>query len=296
MDIDPRTNPNPIAPQALRNRQSAGPQELEHENSERLRSLAPASRANPTFPLLLLLLLAAIGLAVASCTGSRDPGAALVPPEPPASPAADEVAGPPEPVISSSFAAIHAEAEQEVPPPPPDFESPTFEELGSVERGASPSDDAPLPKHSAEQDLQEVAESHSETSRELGRSHEPVYVIDDLLFESGSARLESSVRSTLDRLVERLRLGDLDYVLEIRGHTDSTGAEPLNQRLAELRARAVRDHLRLVGGVPEDRLVTVAFGEQLPIADDSHPGSFSRNRRVTVRVLVERAESAPSQE
>jgi outer membrane protein OmpA-like peptidoglycan-associated protein len=57
-------------------------------------------------------------------------------------------------------------------------------------------------------------------------------------------------------------------VVEVAGHTDSTGSESYNQSLSERRASSVSSYLTSQG-VIQDRLITVGMGELRPVADNS---------------------------
>jgi outer membrane protein OmpA-like peptidoglycan-associated protein len=54
-------------------------------------------------------------------------------------------------------------------------------------------------------------------------------------------------------------------LIEITGHTDSTGSDAHNQQLSEQRANSVASYFRSRQVVPQ-RLVTEGFGERFPIA------------------------------
>ena len=55
-------------------------------------------------------------------------------------------------------------------------------------------------------------------------------------------------------------------VVEVAGHTDSTGSESYNQNLSERRAGSVAQYLE-TQGVMQQRMITVGMGESLPVAD-----------------------------
>ena len=80
-------------------------------------------------------------------------------------------------------------------------------------------------------------------------------------------------------------------LIYLRGHTDSGGSDEANMRASLARAEAVRDWL-VENGVAEDRIRTIAFGEQNPIAPNAHPDGTpdedgrAANRRVEIEVLT----------
>jgi len=68
-------------------------------------------------------------------------------------------------------------------------------------------------------------------------------------------------------------------LLEVAGHTDSTGADAYNQTLSERRASTVGQYLSS-RGVSSQRIITVGAGETHPIASNDTPEGRQANRRV----------------
>ncbi len=73
-------------------------------------------------------------------------------------------------------------------------------------------------------------------------------------------------------------------VVEVAGHTDSTGSDSYNQSLSERRAASVSTYLR-GQGVNSERLITVGMGEQRPVADNSTDAGRQANRRVEITMV-----------
>ena len=73
-------------------------------------------------------------------------------------------------------------------------------------------------------------------------------------------------------------------VVEVAGHTDSTGSDAYNQGLSERRASSVANYLR-GRGIMTDRLITVGMGESRPIADNSTSAGRQANRRVEITMV-----------
>ena len=73
-------------------------------------------------------------------------------------------------------------------------------------------------------------------------------------------------------------------VVEVAGHTDSTGSDAYNQGLSERRASSVANYLRSQG-IMTDRLITVGMGESRPIADNSTATGRQANRRVEITMV-----------
>lgn len=73
-------------------------------------------------------------------------------------------------------------------------------------------------------------------------------------------------------------------VVEVAGHTDSTGSEAYNQSLSERRAGSVATYLS-GHGVMGERLITVGMGELKPIADNGSVNGRQANRRVEITMV-----------
>jgi outer membrane protein OmpA-like peptidoglycan-associated protein len=73
-------------------------------------------------------------------------------------------------------------------------------------------------------------------------------------------------------------------VLELAGNTDSVGSQAYNQALGERRATAVFDYLK-AKGIAANRLKTVSYGKDKPVATNSTDAGRAENRRVAITIL-----------
>lgn len=73
-------------------------------------------------------------------------------------------------------------------------------------------------------------------------------------------------------------------IIEVMGHTDSTGAEAYNQKLSERRAAGVGGYL-VAQGIDARRVVTQGFGGRSPIASNDTAEGKQQNRRVELRLV-----------
>jgi outer membrane protein OmpA-like peptidoglycan-associated protein len=113
-------------------------------------------------------------------------------------------------------------------------------------------------------------------------------------FETNSAELDESAKAALADIVSRNR-GLSGYMVEVEGFTDSTGPEELNQRLSQRRANAVLAYLTEVSSVPVRRIpISRGMGPTRPVATNDSADGRAQNRRVEVKVLVNRGLSSPS--
>lgn len=72
-------------------------------------------------------------------------------------------------------------------------------------------------------------------------------------------------------------------LIDVYGHTDSTGSADYNQGLSERRALAVADYLSAQGVDPR-RFSIIGLGDTQPIASNATPEGRAENRRVEIRL------------
>jgi outer membrane protein OmpA-like peptidoglycan-associated protein len=105
----------------------------------------------------------------------------------------------------------------------------------------------------------------------------------NVTFATDSADLRPAFFDVLNSVGKVLKEFD-QTVVEVAGHTDSTGSEGYNQALSERRASSVSLYLegRGIGG---QRLLTVGMGEQRPVADNATVEGRQANRRVELTMV-----------
>jgi outer membrane protein OmpA-like peptidoglycan-associated protein len=79
------------------------------------------------------------------------------------------------------------------------------------------------------------------------------------------------------------------YLIEVTGYADASGDAKMNEKLSEDRAKAVVGYLIQQGGVPVRHIVAPgAMGEYGPVASNETPAGREENRRVEIKVLLNR--------
>jgi OmpA-OmpF porin, OOP family len=107
-------------------------------------------------------------------------------------------------------------------------------------------------------------------------------------FAVKSSKLTEKARQELDALVQSVK-DDKGFMIEVAGFADSTGNAELNQELSQKRAQAVVQYLQEEGNVPLRRILAPAgLGTSHSVADNATKQGRQQNRRVEVRVLVNR--------
>ena len=70
----------------------------------------------------------------------------------------------------------------------------------------------------------------------------------------------------------------------VEGHADERGTRDYNLALGERRANAAKNYLVSLG-VAADRISTVSYGKERPVALGSDEASWAQNRRAVTVVL-----------
>jgi outer membrane protein OmpA-like peptidoglycan-associated protein len=105
-------------------------------------------------------------------------------------------------------------------------------------------------------------------------------------FRTGSAVLTPDSKSKLDEIATKA-LNSKGYVLEVSGYTDATGSVARNRMLSQRRADAVIRYLVENHDIPLRRIVTpYGYGESHAIADNTTRDGRAENRRVEIKLLV----------
>lgn len=126
------------------------------------------------------------------------------------------------------------------------------------------------------------AELSNFKSRETARG--TVLSLPEVLFDANRAELAAGSERALDSLVAFLRRNPQRRVV-VEGHADDTGSKDANLKLSLARANAVKAYLSRQG-IDGQRMLTLAHGDNYPVAANDTAEGRQRNRRV--EILIER--------
>jgi outer membrane protein OmpA-like peptidoglycan-associated protein len=108
----------------------------------------------------------------------------------------------------------------------------------------------------------------------------------DIYFPADGSALDDAAKADLDTLAASTK-GLEGYLIEVAGYASSTGSKQVNQKLSEERAAAVAQYLRNKDNVPMRRFVVPgSYGATHPAATNTDPQGRALNRRVDVKVIV----------
>jgi peptidoglycan-associated lipoprotein len=114
--------------------------------------------------------------------------------------------------------------------------------------------------------------------------YEVVLSDDSVKFPVDRRALSPEAEARLAELAQRLKSENRNVYLEIQGHTDASGPPEYNDQLGQARAESVRKYLSRQG-VALNRMATVSYGEEAPVATNEMPEGRAQNRRVVIVVL-----------
>lgn len=109
-----------------------------------------------------------------------------------------------------------------------------------------------------------------------------VLTLDDVLFDTGRSELKSGSRRTLDQIAQFLNEYP-ERKVQIEGFTDSQGGNDFNLELSQKRADSVASAI-IQRGIAADRVRSMGYGEEFPVASNENSGSRQLNRRVEIIV------------
>jgi len=136
----------------------------------------------------------------------------------------------------------------------------------------------------------------AEARQEVARVDERVTALDEydvqelvsVTFRTNSAVLSPQAKEQLDTLAAKANEAK-GYVIEVAGHTDSTGSEGKNFRLSRQRADAVIQYLAVNHKIPLRRFVApMGYGKTTAVAENTTAAGRAQNRRVEVKMLLNR--------
>jgi outer membrane protein OmpA-like peptidoglycan-associated protein len=139
----------------------------------------------------------------------------------------------------------------------------------------------------------------AEARKESTAANERITALDDydvqetaaVTFRVNSAVLSAEAKQQLDEFAAKTADAK-GFTIEVAGHTDSTGSEAKNFQLSRQRADAVVQYLAVNHKIPLRRFVTpMGYGKTEALADNTTAAGRAQNRRVEVKMLLNRGMS-----
>ena len=147
-----------------------------------------------------------------------------------------------------ALAACQKKAPEELPPPP-------------TETAPAP---APAPSGPGVGSQQHFIDA-------VGQQHTVVY------FDTDQYNIDAEDQAKLQRQAQYFsQYSQVNFTIE--GHADERGTREYNLALGERRANAAKNYLVSVG-VPANRIRTISYGKERPVALGSNQAAWAQNRR-----------------
>jgi OmpA-OmpF porin, OOP family len=111
-----------------------------------------------------------------------------------------------------------------------------------------------------------------------------IEIREKVMFELGKAEIRPESFGLLDDIAQVMQENPQIEVVQVEGHTDSTGGADVNRRLSGERAASVKKYI--VGkGIVAGRLTSKGFGPDVPIGDNQTDEGREQNRRVEFKIM-----------
>ncbi len=114
---------------------------------------------------------------------------------------------------------------------------------------------------------------------------EKIEIKEQIHFKPGTSVIDVSSFNLLNQVASLMKAHTEIDMVRIEGHTDSRGTKADNLKLSQKRAESLSAYL-VDQGVEAERLLTIGYGENQPIASNATLDGRTKNRRV--EFMVER--------
>ncbi len=116
------------------------------------------------------------------------------------------------------------------------------------------------------------------------KAEQPVYFDRVIYFNFGKNYVRRAEIKKLNEVITQMQ-ENTTLSANVSGYTDSIGSDGINQRLSERRANAVKKYL-VSKGIDANRISTVGYGENSPVATNATPAGRAENRRAEIRIRI----------
>lgn len=116
-----------------------------------------------------------------------------------------------------------------------------------------------------------------------------VFKIDNIYYDLNQYFIRPDAAAELDKLIPVMKQNPV-MKIEVRSHTDSRSSDTYNQRLSQMRARAVVDYL-MARGIDGKRMIAKGYGESQPVNGcvdgiNCSEDQYQANRRTEFKVVA----------
>jgi Outer membrane protein and related peptidoglycan-associated (lipo)proteins len=131
--------------------------------------------------------------------------------------------------------------------------------------------------------IKELKEQTAGSGIDVSQEGDGILVnLPDVTFAVDSTMISPSFQASLDKVAQSM-IQYPNSLVDVYGHTDSTGSASYNLDLSKRRADAVARYL-ISRGVSSARIQTQGMGKDYPVADNATPEGRALNRRVEIKI------------
>lgn len=107
----------------------------------------------------------------------------------------------------------------------------------------------------------------------------------DILFDTGKSALKDQAATNIKELATIMKKYP-ENVITVKGYTDNTGSDKVNNPLSEGRAKAVQAQL-VAAGIPVQTVTAIGMGSSHPVDVGTTAAAKAKNRRVEIEIAVD---------
>lgn len=111
-----------------------------------------------------------------------------------------------------------------------------------------------------------------------------ITISEKIQFALNSAEILPASDGLLNEIATVLKDNPQIEVVQVEGHTDTTGSEDLNKKLSQKRAESVKSAM-VARGIAAKRIVSKGFGMERPVAENTTEEGREKNRRVEFNIV-----------
>ena len=141
-----------------------------------------------------------------------------------------------------------------------------------------------------QKELQGSLKDDKRVTLELQEKGLVITLADNILFDSGKAKIKKDAYSVLDDIAGVINTTASDRNVGIEGHTDNVAIKyskwKSNRELSTARANNVYHYL-VEKGIQPSRITTMGYGQYRPIEENNSEEGRAKNRRVEIVILPE---------
>lgn len=131
---------------------------------------------------------------------------------------------------------------------------------------------------------EEAARRASEEARRKAAEDEArrMAMLNTVYFDYDKSNIRDDQKMSLDENAKKLRDYRPEDKVMVEGHCDERGTVEYNLALGERRASSVKNYLTKAG-IKKDRVETISYGKERPVAMGSDESAWSKNRRAETK-------------